>query len=456
MSSFGASEHRQSLRHHLAQLQAADALHVVRESVDLEFELAAYLCLLPADRAVLFDAVRGHSAKVVANVLTSRERIASSLRVAPADLQRKIVSAIAEPVAPRLVVEAPAHEVTLEAPDLARLPVPTFFAGETGPYITAGVIVAKDPVSGRGNLSFARLKPMGGNRAFIGIAPNHHLAVLLRRAAERGETLPIAVTLGHHPAVLLAAALYLGLGEDELHVAGALLGEPIEVVRCRSVDLAVPAHCEMVLEGHIDARDTVEEGAVSEFHGMYERYGVGQVASFDLLTQRRDALFQVVQPGYHAEHVWIGAVAIAAGLARQIAQSVPSVGEVAVTPGGAGRLHAVISLQNPRPGDAKRAMFAAWAAVSLIKQVTVVDADVDPWDPVRVEWALATRMRSERDLLVVPDVRADRAEPLERDGLVGKLGIDATRKAGDRADWTEALPPPDVLERVRRRLDDRR
>ncbi len=456
MNSLGASEHRQSLRHHLAQLQAADALHVVRESVDLEFELAAYLCLLPSDGAVLFDAVRGHSTKVVANLLTSRERIASSLGVAPAGLQRKIVEAIAEPVAPRLVTKAPVREVALEAPDLARLPVPTFFAGETGPYITAGVIVAKDPVTGRGNLSFARLKPLGGNRAFIGIAPNHHLAVLLRRAAERGETLPIAVTLGHHPAVLLAAALYLGLGDDELHVAGALLGEPIEVVRCRGVDLAVPAHCEMVLEGRIDAGNTVEEGAVSEFHGMYERYGVGQVATFDLLMQRRDAMFQVVQPGYHAEHIWIGAVAIAAGLARQIAQSVPSVGEVAVTPGGAGRLHAVISLQSPRPGDARRAMFAVWAAVSLIKQVTVVDADVDPWDPVRVEWALATRMRAERDLLVVPDVRADRAEPLERGGLVGKLGIDATRKAGDRSDWTEALPPPDVLERVRRRLDERR
>src|SRR5207302_1915333 len=121
--------------------------------------------------------------------------------------------------------DAPVQEVALEAPDLARLTVPTFFTGETGPYITAGVIVAKDPVTDRGNLSFARLKPLGGNRAFIGIAPNHHLATLLRHAAERGETLPIAVTFGHHPVVLLAATLYLGLGEDELHVAGALLDE---------------------------------------------------------------------------------------------------------------------------------------------------------------------------------------------------------------------------------------
>jgi hypothetical protein len=175
--------HRQSLRHHLAQLQAADELHVVREPVDLEFELAAYLCLLPTSRTVLFNAVHGHPAKIVANLLTSRERIASSIGVAPTGLQRKIVDAIAAPMAPRLVTEAPVHEVAHEAPDLGRLPVPTFFAGETGPYITAGVVVAKDPVTGLGNMSIARLKPLGGNRAFIGIAPNHHLAILLRRAA---------------------------------------------------------------------------------------------------------------------------------------------------------------------------------------------------------------------------------------------------------------------------------
>jgi 4-hydroxy-3-polyprenylbenzoate decarboxylase len=156
-------------------------------------------------------------------------------------------------------------------------------------------------------------------------------------------------------------------------------------------------------------------------------------------------------PGYHAEHVWIGAVAIAAGLARSLRQSVPAVRDVAVTPGGAGRLHAVIGLADPEPGDAQRALYAAWTAVSLIKQITVVDADIDVWDPVQVEWAVATRMRAERDLLVMPGMKADRAEPLERTGTVAKLGIDATRKPGDR-DWTRAAPPADVVAAMRKRL----
>ncbi len=122
--------------------------------------------------------------------------------------------------------------------------------------------------------------PLEGNRAFVGIAPNHHLAVLARAAQSRGEKLDIAVCIGNHPAVLVAACLYLGLGEDELPVAGALLGEPLDVVKSTQADLLVPAHCECVLEGTLDAGETFIEGPVSEFHGMYENYGAGIVATF--------------------------------------------------------------------------------------------------------------------------------------------------------------------------------
>jgi 4-hydroxy-3-polyprenylbenzoate decarboxylase len=446
------ADHPQSMRAALARLRAAGQLRVIGESVALRHELAAYLSVLPQDDTVLFETLAGHpGARIVANLLPSRARIAAALDVSVADLQAKIVAAIGSPAMPRLVDAAPCQDVTVADPDLGSLPIPTFFEHETGPYITAGAIVARDPETGRGNLSFARLKPLGGNRAFIGIAPNHHLAALARHATARGETLPIAVTLGNHPAVMLAASLYLGLGDDELEVAGALLGAPIDIVRCRTSALAVPAACEIVLEGRLDPSETIAEGRVSEFHGYYENYGAGQIVRFDLMTSRRDPILQVIQPGYHAEHVWLGGVAIAAGLARQLAATLPAVRQIAVTPGGAGRLHAVIALDAGAPGDAQRAMFAVWAAVSLIKQITVVDGDIDPWDPVQVEWAVATRLRAERDLLVVPTMRADRAEPLERDGVVAKLGLDATRKPGDR-DWQRAEPPSDIIEAVRRRL----
>ena len=440
----------QSLRDYLTLLAECGELRAVEEAVDPRYEISAHLVLNGAGPALRFERVAGSAMRVVGNLLCSRSRIALGLGTSVADLQGRIAAAIGAPVAPREVERAPCQEVLEERPDLAALPIPTFFEHETGPYLTAGIVAARDVETDQANLSYARLKPLGANRAFIGIAPNHHLAVMARRAARKERNLPIAVTLGNGPAVSIAAALYLGFGEDELRVAAALCREGLEVVKCRNADLLVPAQCELVLEGVLHADETVEEGPVSEYHGLYERYGAGYVVEFSLLTRRRDALLQVIQPGYHPEHVWIGAEAIAAGLLCRLRDSIKTLSSVAITAGGAGRLHAVIALQDPAPGEARAAIEAAWATVHLVKQVTVVDDDVDPWDGTRVELALATRMRADRDLIVEPAMPSNRSDPQARNGLVPKLGIDATRKAGDRGDWTPAEPPKAVLEKIRR------
>jgi UbiD family decarboxylase len=444
---------RQSMRAFMAALEQGGQLISIPQLVSLDYELGACLAQADGGPALRFAAVRGSDMPVVGNLLNSRTRIAKGLGATPRTLQSSIISAIEQPAAHRIVTSAPCQESVIAGPALTdELPIPRFFEHEGGPYITAGVIVAKDRRDGRTNLSIARLMPIGDNRAFIGIAPNHHLAVLARAAQARGETLDIAVCIGNHPAVLVAACLYLGLGDDELTVAGALLGEPLDVIRCVGVDLLVPAHSECVLEGTLDAAKSVEEGPVSEFHGMYERYGAGMLATFTHLTRRYDACFQVILPGYHREHCLLGGVSIAAGLARTARISVPSVRQVAVGMGGAGRLHAVVSLGESRAGEARKAMFAIWAAVNLIKQVVVVDDDIDPWDAVAVEWAIATRSKPDRDMIVVPGVRADRSEPLEQGGTITKLGIDATRRAGDRPDWTHARAPEMAIQRARELL----
>jgi 4-hydroxy-3-polyprenylbenzoate decarboxylase len=231
-----------------------------------------------------------------------------------------------------------------------------------------------------------------------------------------------------------------------------LFSEPLEVAGCLGSHLAVPAHCECVLEGTLDVDEQVEEGPVSEFHGLYENYGAGAVATFERLTRRRDAVFQVILPGYHAEHCLLGGVSIAAGLARSARATVMSVEQVAVGMDGAGRLHAVVALKERRPGDARKVIFALWAAVNLIKRVIVVDDDVDPWDPEQVEWAIATRMQADRDIVIVSGAHADRSEPLEKSGLVAKLGIDATRRNEDRPDWRRAQPPAFAISKARELL----
>jgi 2,5-furandicarboxylate decarboxylase 1 len=450
------SQTDQSLRGVLAQLEAAGELIRISAPVSLQYELSGLLAAADDGPALLFEHVDGSEMPVVGGVLASRARIAAGLGVGIDGVQDRMLRGLTQPLAPQPVSDAPCQEIQVEQPDLGKLPIPWFFEHETGPYVTAGAIVARDGGDGPANLSIARLKPLGGNRALVGIAPNHHLAQLGRRAAAQGDSLPIAVTIGNHPAILLAACLYLDLGADELEHAGGLLGEPVDVA-LTAEGLAVPAHCELVLEGRLDYRELVEEGPVSEFHGMYENYGPGAVASFSRLTMRRDAIYQAIEPGRHREHLLLGGTAIAAGLLAEVRRVVPAVRAVAVPEGGAGRLSAVIALApDARPGSAQRAMFAVWAAVSLIRTVTVVDGDVDPWDHVEVEWARTAFARPDRDLLVVPGGAADRAEPLEIRGRVAKLGIDATRKDVDRADHRVAAPPADVLAAARRRLADHR
>jgi 4-hydroxy-3-polyprenylbenzoate decarboxylase len=451
--------HRQALRSVLAHLGELGEVLRIRQEVDPVYELGAYLfetgsggnpAAAPGP-AVLFESVKGHELAVVGNILNSRLRVALALGTPVVELHRVLSDATSGGPAPITVPAAPCQELEITPPDLGKLPVPTFFEHETGPYITAGVIVAKG-ADGRRNVSFARLKPIGAQRAFIGIAPNHHLAQLARAAAAEGRSLEIAVTIGNHPAVLLAGAYYLGLGDDELEVAGALFGEPVEVVRCQTVDLEVPAHCELVIEGTLDPLETVEEGPVSEFSGLYERYGPGQVVTVRHISLRRDALFQVVEPGLAAEHVLIGGLAIAAVLEHRLLSLVPSVTEVAMSLGGCGRLHAVVALRDGAEGDARRVVEDVLNSVSLVKRVTVVDDDIDVNDANAVEWAVATRMRADRDLFVFSKMRSSRSDPLASDGTVPKLGIDATRRSNDRQDWTRASPPAAVLARVRAAL----
>jgi 4-hydroxy-3-polyprenylbenzoate decarboxylase len=441
------------MRAFLSALAEAGDLVTIPDPVALDYDVAA--CLAQADDgpALQFQNIKGGAGKaampIVGNLLNSLPRFASGMSSSTRAMQATLIAAIEKPLPHRIVTSAPCQEHIVERPSLSdELPIPRFFEKEGGPYITAGAIVAKDKATGQTNLSIARLMPIGENRAFVGIAPNHHLAILARAAHARGEKLDIAVCIGNHPAVLIAACLYLGLGDDELPIAGALLGEPLEVVSCTQSDLLVPAHCECVLEGTLDAGEPFMEGPVSEFHGMYENYGAGIVATFSRLTRRRDAIFQIILPGYHPEHCLLGGVAIAAGLCRAVRGAVPSVREVAVGVGGAGRLHAVVSLSTPRAGETRKAMFAVWAAVNLIKQVIVVDEDIDPWNPQEVEWACATRTRPDRDHVVIPSVRADRSEPLEQGGTITKLGIDATRREGDRGDWDRAQPPAAALARA--------
>lgn len=448
----------QSMRGLLLALEANGELHRVQRGIDPRFEIASVLSLRNSGPAQLFENVVGHAMPVVGNLFNDRGRFARALGVARTELDARCLSALRNPIKPVMVEDAPVQEVVhTDTIDIgALLPVPHWFEREAAPYITAGVIVAKDPETGRRNVSIARLRLEGGNRLMAGIAKNHHLAIIAQKAQQRGHDLEIAVAIGNHAAVLLGSQMYVELGDDEFDIVGGLFGEAVELVKCRTVDLEVPAHAEIVLEGRLRPGDLIEENAVSEFPGFYVYYGPGIGVEIDCVTHRADAIYQAILPGYAAEHCLLGAVAIGTTLTRDLQRSIPAVRRVFVTDGGMGRLHAVVVMHRPRRGEGKRAVLLAMSLVNLLKLVIVVEDDVDPEDPRQVEWSLAARFRGHEDLIVLPGIKADRCDPVHEDLMVTKIGMVAATRPGDgeaggRSEF--ARPPKEIYHRIRQDIE---
>jgi 2,5-furandicarboxylate decarboxylase 1 len=448
----------QSIRGLIGDLEARGNLHRVERRVEPLFEIGAIMALRDRGPALLFERPGASAIPVVGNLLTTRERFALGLGIAANALDDRCNEALQRPIPPVVTDESPAQAIVHRGEiDLARLlPVPTWFEREAGPYITAGVITAKDPETGRRNVSIARLRLEGGDRIMAGIAKNHHLNLLAEKAKSLGRKLEIAVTIGNHAAVMLGSQLYLGLGDDEYDNIGGLLGEPLKLVECKTVDLEVPAFAEIVLEGELNPEESIEEGPVSEFHGFYVDYGPGIGGAIRCVTHRADAIYQAILPGYASEHCLLGAVAIGATLRQALRRMIPAVRRVLVTEGGMGRLHAIISMHKPRLGEGKRAVMLAMGQVNLLKLVTVVDDDIDIENPREVEWALAARFRGHEDLIVVPGVKADRCDPVHEQLTVTKIGMIATTRPGDGEPLSRserATAPSEVWNRVRRELD---
>ena len=269
---------------------------------------------------------------VVGNIFVSRDRFARALGVARGELDAFCLSALRHPITPLVVDTGPVQEIVHSHPiDIgALLPVPQWFEREAAPYITAGVIVAKDRQTGRRNVSIARLRLEGGNRLMAGIAKNHHLSLLAEKAQANGHDLEIAVAIGNHAAVLLGSQMYVELGADEFDIAGGLLGCAVELVKCRTVDLEVPAHAEIILEGRLLPGELIDEGTVSEFPGFYVNYGAGLAVEISCVSHRTDAIFQAILPGYAIEHCLLGAIAIGTTLTRDLQRLIPAVQRVFV------------------------------------------------------------------------------------------------------------------------------
>ena len=300
------------------------------------------------------------------------------------------------------------------------------FEQDNGRYITSGVVVARDPDDGRINLSFARMQLQGPRQFGISVHSRGHLWDYQRRAEAKNMDLEVAVVIGMHPAYLIGAASRVGMDIDETEIAGALLGEPIKVVQCKSVELHVPADAEYILEGVILANRREDEGPFGEYTGYATARSTRNVLSVRAITHRRTPWFLDVCPGLSRDHLFLGRVQKEAEVLRKLRQVLPNVTGI-YYPSSGSHYHCYISISKKRPGDGRHAALLALGLDSYIKLAIVVDDDIDVSDESDVMWALATRMQPAEDTIIIDNMTCNVLDPSSTDGLSSKMLIDATR-----------------------------
>lgn len=431
------------LRSYLRECETAGLLDRVARPIAPGGALARRLAEA-GDRVVRFDRVEGYRTPIVAGICASRAALARALGTTPAALVHTVAAAIDSPRPWRSVRDAPFRAHALRSPDLGRVvPVVEFYPSQRRRYLTGTIVVAR---RGDGvNLSFHRMMLLGGNRLAVRVTPRHLHAIL----AEGGGRAEVAVVCGVHPAVEIAASVSGPPSLDELRVAAALLGDRLD---CADLDgFPVPAHAELVLRGRFTGA-LADEGPFVDLTGTADGVRRQPVLVIDRLYHRDDWLYRTILPG-GAEHKALMGIPQEPRILRIVANAVPGVAGVALTPGGCSWLHAVVAIRARAPGDGRNAGLAALAAHPSLKRVVVVDDDIDPFDAEAVEWAIATRCRPDRDLFVIPDARGSSLDP-SRDPeteTTAKWIIDATIPAGrPREEFLRVRPDPPAAPAARR------
>ena len=413
------------------------------EPVSTEYDVMALVLEYERRRRwpiLLFEQVIGHDMPIVANVVASRGALAFALGVEERALAAEYARRIKEPVKPVVVPDAPFRERILrgDAVDLGALPMPVYFPGDAGRYLTAGMLVARDPETGVETEGYHRFQLKGRGRLGVSLHSRRRMFEYQRRAEARGEPLLCAVVLGLHPLVSMGSLAYPPPDVGKFEVVGGLLGEPLEVAPCATIDLHVPAAAEIVIEGEILPGVREPEGPFGEFTGYFSRRSTEHVFVARALAMRAQPWFQSIGSGRAGDHITTLGLVREAEILNAVARVVPNVTGVHVPLSGTSSFTAYVAIKQSRPGEAKHVIPIVLGVDHYLKLVVVVDDDIDVFDESDVLWAVATRVQADRDLVVIGGSLGAMLDPSADDrGVTAKLGIDATRPFG--ADFAEKL-----------------
>ncbi|HWO41680.1 MAG TPA: UbiD family decarboxylase [Candidatus Eisenbacteria bacterium] len=413
-------------RSYLEALKRNDELSVVARPIDLRHVAA----LVPqSDKALLFSRVRGYAMPVAAGLLQSRKRLSLGMGVPYEKIETKLRAAMERPIEPQRVKDAAVKEVivTGERVDLYELPVPVFSIMDGGPMITGAVVIAEDPEFGM-NAGMYRLMLKEKNVTGIDIVTPNNLRRFAERALATKRPLPVSINIGVHPFEMVASTFKANLGINELTFAGGLRGEPVPLADGETIAVPCIANAELVLEGEILPEGWVHpEGPFGEFNRLMGGIHLNPRVRVTAIMRRKDPIYYALHMPW--ENIWMSAPIYEAAAWRVLHEAGVQAKAINLTPGGCCHWHIVAAIKK-QPGDGKNAILAL-LSIADIKHVVIVDDDIDVFDPIDVEWAIATRVQADRDVLIVANARAKPLDP-SLPPVVGtipttaKMGIDAT------------------------------
>jgi UbiD family decarboxylase len=389
---------------------------------------------------LIFENVRGHRIPIISNVLAGRRQLAKALDVDEAELAEDYSRRLKHYIDPQTIEDPPFRQAVLtgEEAGLGILPIPTYFPGDGGPYLTAGMVVAKHPGTGVVTEGFHRLQVKGPHKMGCSLHSRRRMFEYQRAYEEQGLDMDAAICLGLHPIIAMGSLSYPPPEISKFQVCGGLFEEPMQLARCSTIDLEVPAWSEIVIEGKFLAGVREPEGPFGEFTGYFSGRSTEHVFLVEAISMREDAWFQSIASGRSADHVTtLGAVREVEVL-NALRKAIPGVRHVNIPTSGCSGFVAFISIHQSRPGEAKHAIAIALGVDHYLKFVVVVDDDIDVFDESEVLWAVATRMQPDQDLVVIGGSMGTILDPSANEhGVTGKLGIDATKPVGQ--------PYPDKL-----------
>ena len=420
------------MRSFLQQIKKTNDLFTVKKKVSTKYEIAAVTEKLDGSKAVLFENVQGSKFKLVSNLVGSRDRFAQAINSKKSDINQKIVKAISSAKTPKISTTAKFFENSSN--DISILPIVTHFQNESGPFITSSILYTKNLETKSQNSSFHRLMPIGKNQFSIRMVEGRDLHRSFMFAKKHGEDLPIAITVGVHPAISIASAFQAEWGKNELDIANSLLNNKLTLTKCPITGMLVPSTTEIVMEGKILQDKTYKEWMV-EMLRTYDMPRSAPVIEIEKLYFRNNAIYHDILSGYSEARLLMG-IPIESKLNGKLKKIFPQIKQVILTSGGANWLHAVVQISKTKSTNVKKIINETFANHRSLKMVTVVDDDIDPTDAVAVEFAMATRFQADKDLVIIKNVRGSSLDPSsdQKKLRTAKMGIDATIPASKRPD----------------------